>query len=47
MDGIDDNLFQIDSFNSSDINFEDYSSKKVQESFRKHWQQFLQELDPR
>ena len=35
MDGIED-LSQVDSFDSSDNNFEDYSRKKVQESFRKH-----------
>ena len=39
MDGIEDDLFQMDSFNSSDNNFEDYSSKKVQESFRKSRQE--------
>ena len=32
MDGIEDNLFQMDSFNSSDNNFEDYFSKKVLET---------------
>ena len=35
MDGIEDDLFQMDSFNSSDNNFEGHFSKKVQESFRK------------
>ena len=33
MDGIEDDLFQMDSFDSSVNNFEDYSQKKVQESF--------------
>ena len=32
MDGIEDDLFQMDSFNSSDNNFEDYFSKKVLEN---------------
>ena len=53
MDGIEDDLFQMDSFDSSVNNFKDYFPKKVQESFRKlmlghpsySWQQFLQELD--
>ena len=53
MDGIEDDLFQMDSFNSSDNNFENYFSKKVQESCRKRRrgypiyfrQQFLQELN--
>ena len=35
MDGIEDDVFQMDSFNSSDNNFEDHFSKKVQEIFRK------------
>ena len=34
-DVIEDDLFQKDSFNSSDSNSENYSSKKLQESFRK------------
>ena len=38
IDGIEDDLFQMDSFNSSDNNFEDHFSKKVQESFRKRRQ---------
>ena len=53
MDSIEDDFFQMDSFNSSDNNFEDHFSKKVQESFRRRrqghpsyfWQQFLQELN--
>ena len=53
MDGIEDDVFQMDSFNSSYKNFEDNFSKKVQEIFRKRrqgdpsffWQQFLEELD--
>ena len=52
-DGIEGDLLQMDSFDSSDNNFEDSSPKKVQESFRKRtrghpsyfWQQFLQKLD--
>ena len=36
MDGREDDLFQKDWFDSSDNNFEDYSPKKVHESFRKH-----------
>ena len=28
-DSIEDNVFQMDSFHSSDINFEDYSQKEV------------------
>ena len=35
MDGIEDYFFQMDSFDSSDNNFEDYAPKKVQESSRK------------
>ena len=35
MDGIDDDLFQMDSFDSSDNNSEDYSPKKVQEILEK------------
>ena len=35
MDSREDDLFQKDSFNSSDDNFEDYPLKKVHESFRK------------
>ena len=35
MDGIEDDLFQIDSFDRSDNNFEDYSSKKVIENISK------------
>ena len=34
MDGIEDDLFQMDSFESSENDFEDYSPEKVQESFR-------------
>ena len=41
MDGIEDDLFQMDSFNSSDNNFEDHFLKKVQESFRKRRQGLL------
>ena len=36
MDGIKDNFFPMDSFDSSDNNFKDFSVKKVQESFRKY-----------
>ena len=51
MDAIEDDLFQMESFDNSD-NFKDYSPQKVQESFRKltlgqpsyFWQQFLYEL---
>ena len=35
MDSREDDLFQKDSFDSSDNNFEDYSPKKVHERFRK------------
>ena len=35
LDGIQDDLLQMDSFDSSDNNFKDYSLKKVQERFRK------------
>ena len=38
MDGIEHDLIQMDSFNSSDNNFEDNFSKNVQESFRKRRQ---------
>ena len=33
MDSIEDDLFQMNSFDSSENNFKDYSPKKVQESF--------------
>ena len=33
MDGIEDDLFQIDSFNSSDNNFKDHFSKEVKKVF--------------
>ena len=35
MYGIEDNLFQTDSFDSSDNYFQDYSLKKIQEGLRK------------
>ena len=38
MDGTDDDLSQMDLFDRSDNNFEDYSPKKVKESFRKPMQ---------
>ena len=34
MEGIEDNLFQMDSFDSSDQTFKEYSPKKGQESLK-------------
>ena len=38
MDGLADVLFQMDSFDRSDYNFEDYSSKNNKKNFRKRAQ---------